>query len=301
MMNNQVQLQPDEVFWLKAKLNSIQECLESGIPFGVTGHPLSTLLMVQSDFLAILKEVIKENRGEKRNPELVFEEQLDSQDEKRDYLDFETDKPYKSVSDPLGNPLQMQIDLGKSYLFTTSVKNALLEFIEHLEELFALVSTGLIDEKIFRSLNQVFKTTISSSSFKIPETKTDSVHVSNKAKQRELKEIQKRIQTLEKEFEWFKRNSLEPTDGIRQGIEEDRLEKAHFFFAKTEFDKKHFSEFRKRYSNLAPLGEITARTSNFRYWPSEVILNGLINDLSPKEIGEYEEKIRRLRQDWHSR
>jgi hypothetical protein len=296
MLNN-VQFQPEAVESLKMKLRCLQECLENGIPFGVTGSPLSSLLAVQSDFLAILKETIKENKAEKRNPELVFEESRDCQEEGTGFLDIDTEEEYIPVSDPLGNPLQVQIDLGKSYLFTSEEINQLEILIEFLESFFATLSLGQFDQLFIQNLIKFFQTNISSFNLENQENKIDKT---NRPTRKQRLEYAKAVS----HFKLWRRGSINQSSVnkkvIRQGAKAELLNFTEFL--QHERAVGVLADSPSPWC-LEPIGAKVFRIHRYQmlHFPKcarDFMID--VVDLSPDDIRNYEESISRIRKQWHS-
>jgi hypothetical protein len=280
-MLNQIQIQPESVEDLKRKFHTLQECFERGIPFGVTGSPLSTLLMVQSDFLAILKEVIKENKGERRNSELIFEEFENCPSSEEGFLDIENDQNYKPSLDALGNPLQVQIDLGKSYQFTSEESLELAEFIELLEKFFAIISLGGTPK--VKNILEVLKPIISSNRRENTLPKLNMANESKGLTRREWRKI------IDQNKIWI--NNSIPQNPQRQVFKKRTTVKEGLPISH-EIRKKINEEIER-----SPRSHIY-KSFHMPKISRSIILD--IVDMTPNEIMEYEESIKRLRSEWHS-
>lgn len=69
-------------------------------------------------------------------------------------------KQYKFVenqSDPLGNPLQVTIDLGSGPRFQDRDRRQLAQFFEDLSQMFVFLESGVIDWKLLKLLRQFYR------------------------------------------------------------------------------------------------------------------------------------------------
>jgi len=303
-MLDDIQIQPDGIELLKMKLRTMLECLENGIPFGVTGSPLSSLLSVQSDFLAILKEVIEENKGERRNPEIRFEEFQRCLEPTEGFLDVEKQTFYKPSIDPLGNPLQVQIDLGKSFQFTLQDCSLLLQFIEHIEEFFSLLASGKFEGKFIKIFLEALQPKITSLRYKEIEPQKDAEQkaIAQRAKEQEQRKAASIRKQWKRQVDWLKRNSLPQSCYIEKAMEKvdeiqsiqdiQRLERPEeLTIVKSDLGGQSLiKEILENASSSTPY-------ELFKFLNREWIL---ISNMTPEEIQEYEKKIKYIRNTWHS-
>jgi hypothetical protein len=165
--------------------DEVRELLElllelTDVPVRFSGSLLRPTLHLIGDVLSHLQEffLFSSQKPIPRNPGLKFLEETPSDEMETDTFvddkeraleglffpslledgeyDPVNDNFYNSQSDPLGNPLQVSINLDENLLLSRRDIVNLANFFEKLQEVFVFLADGRIDFRFIRSIRRLF-------------------------------------------------------------------------------------------------------------------------------------------------
>lgn len=148
-----------------SQLRTLTEALNVGSQVRVSGSPLSELFFLISDLLSIAGLSTGIGKEQKVFPGLSFRDHLydDSEEAIWDPEDYATDERfplfdpltglnYAYSADPLGNPLQEEVEFESSTLFTPKDAQKLQSVLGEIEQFLTFLANGRIDWTFVRSI-----------------------------------------------------------------------------------------------------------------------------------------------------
>jgi hypothetical protein len=171
------------------KLRVLLTILDEGISGEVKGSPAGELLFLLADLAVQIPSLLR--RISEAVPGLKFQERIseghpskgegyeegiyptDREQERHLLGDFPVqydpveDIHYFYQADPLGNPLQVSIDFGRSSLFSRKDHSLLTQVFNTISEFFELIAVGRIQWPFVRAIESLFKTPKPSDTLKL--------------------------------------------------------------------------------------------------------------------------------------
>jgi hypothetical protein len=168
---------PESIEDLKLQLQTILQAIDEMTHIGITGSPLSAVLALASDIISLLSDVFLHMPKERTNPEPRFVEEIVIKSSKMIDLPEVFWSPvdehyYIYKSDPLGNPLQLQVNFKSKLEFKQDDAEVLSDFFDWVAQTLSFLSIGRIHWRFIKSLHNMLSS-IKSSNRSIKQTTLD--------------------------------------------------------------------------------------------------------------------------------
>lgn len=143
---------------LKIQLRLLLDALDVGTSLKVTGSPVSDVLLATSDLIEVLGQWFTRPKFEKKNPDLVFDEDFEIESTQSQF-DPVSGKWIETNYDPLGNIGQRTIEFEDPILASLSRRDrqVIVDFLDILQQTMIFLAKGIVDWKVIKTIRSFLR------------------------------------------------------------------------------------------------------------------------------------------------